>query len=265
MKKIWFTFCLAAACMNLVSCGSTKNLAVPADIDGAWNIIEINGTAVVPAPGQMFPSIGFDAATGRVFGNAGCNRLIGSFEPEAEAGAIDLSRLGTTRMMCPDMTVEQNVLNALAQVKHYVRLGEGHIGLCGKSLKRPILVLQRKAPDMTVADLAGRWKIVEAGGVAVPDSLENPPFLEFDVEQKQVHGQAGCNLVNGAFQTEEGVAVSIAFPQLISTMMACPDMQVEDRVKQALNETRTFSRLSEEGNVGFFDGQGTLVMTLIRE
>lgn len=265
MKKIVVTFCLAAAFAGLVSCGSTKSTAVPADIDGSWNIVEINGTAVVPAPGQAFPNIGFDISTGRVSGNAGCNRLIGSFDPQAEAGTIDLSALGSTRMMCPDMTVEQNVLNALARVKHYVRLGENHIGLCGKSLKRPILVLQRKAPDATLADLAGHWDITEVGGVAVPDTLENRPFLEFDVAQKRVHGQTGCNLLNGAFQTEDGEPASIAFPQLISTMMACPDMQIEELITQALNATRTFGRLSEEGAMGFFDEQGTLVMTLQRK
>lgn len=264
MKKMVVAFCLAAAGIGLTSCGSTKNLAVPADIDGAWNIIEINGAAVVPAPGQAFPFIGFEAASGRVYGNAGCNRLMGSFDPKAEAGAIDLSRLGATRMMCPDMTVEQNVLNALAQVKHYVRLGEELIGLCGKSLKRPVLVLQRKAPDMVLADLAGKWNIVEAGGVAVPDTLENRPFLEFDVQQKRVHAQAGCNLLNGAFQTEEGAPASIAFPQLISTMMACPDMEVEDRVKQALNATRTFGRPADGDGVALFDEQGVQVMTLKR-
>lgn len=30
-----------------------------------------------------------------------------------------MSRLGSTRMACPDMTTEQNVLNALGQVKSY--------------------------------------------------------------------------------------------------------------------------------------------------
>lgn len=266
MKKFFVSFCLAAATLGLSSCGSTKNTAVLADIDGEWSIIEINGAAVVPAPGQAYPYIGFDKATGRVHGNAGCNRLMGSFDVQAAPGTIDLSRLGTTRMMCPDMTVEQNVLNALAQVKQYVRLGDENIGLCGKSLKRPIMVLKRKAPDMTLADLNGKWKIVEAGGVAIPDTLENQPFIELDTAAKTMHGQAGCNLINGGFQTEEGEPASISFSQFISTMMACPDMEIEDRVKQALNATRTFARIQDgENRVGFYDAEGTLVVVLIKE
>lgn len=265
MKKIFVSLCLAAVTFGLSSCGSTKNTAQLADIDGEWSIIEINGAAVVPAPGQVFPFIGFNKISGQVYGNAGCNRLVGSFDVSAEPGNIDLSHLGTTRMMCADMTVEQNVLNALAQVKHYVRLGDDNIGLCGKSLKRPIVVLKRKAPEMTIADLDGRWKIVEAGGVAVPDTLENQPFLEVDAAQKTVHGNGGCNLLNGSFQTEEGQPSSIAFPQLISTMMACPDMETEGRVTKALNDTRSFGRLQEEGRVGFYDAEGVLVMVLVKE
>lgn len=261
MKKVFVSLCLAAVMAGLSSCGSTKNPALPADLDGEWNIIEINGAAVVPAPGQTFPYIGFDKATGRVHGNAGCNRLMGSFDIHAEAGTIDLSRLGTTRMMCPDMTVEQNVLNALAQVKQYVKLGEENIGLCGKSAKRPILVLKKKTPDITLADLDGKWKIVEAQGAVIPDSLESQPFVEIKAAEKSLHGNAGCNLINGSFQTEEGNPTSISFPQLTSTMMACPDLKLEDLVKQALNATRFFGRL-QEGRVGFYDADNTLVMVL---
>lgn len=264
MKKILVTFCLAAVMTGLSSCGSTKQAAASlADIEGEWNIVEINGAAVVPAPGQTFPYIGFDKATGRVHGHAGCNRLMGSFDVNAEPGTIDLGQLGTTRMMCPDMTGEQNVLNALAQVKKYVRLGDENIGLCGNSTKRPILVLKKKAPDMTLADLHGKWKIVEAMGVAIADSMENQPFVELNVAEKTLHGQAGCNLINGGYQTEEGNPTSISFPQLISTMMACPDLETEDRVKQALNTTRFFGRL-QEGRVGFFDEANTPVLVLVK-
>lgn len=236
-------------------------MAVLADIDGEWDIIEINGTAVVPAPGQAYPYIGFNKTTGRIYGNAGCNRLMGAFDVNAEPGTIDLGQIGTTRMICPDMVLEQNVLNSLAQVEHYVKLGEENIGLCGKSLKHPILILKKKMPDMTVADLEGKWKIVEAGGIVIADDLENQPFIELKVEEKSLHGNAGCNIINGSFQTEEGNATSLSFSQLISTMMACPAMDVESRVTKALNDTRSFGRL-QENRIGFYDANDNLVLVL---
>ena len=48
---------------------------------------------------------------------------MGSLDVNAKPGQIDLGALGSTRMMCPDMTVEKNVLAALGQVKKYKQLG----------------------------------------------------------------------------------------------------------------------------------------------
>lgn len=91
--------------------------------NGEWNIIEVNGSAIVPAENQELPFIGFDTATGKVYGNSGCNRMMGSIDLNSKPGTIDMSRLGSTRMACPDMTTEQNVLNALGQVKSYKKTG----------------------------------------------------------------------------------------------------------------------------------------------
>ena len=60
MKKVFVSLCMASVLMGLSSCASTKNAATLSSISGEWNIIEVNGTAVVPAPGQEFPYIGFD-------------------------------------------------------------------------------------------------------------------------------------------------------------------------------------------------------------
>ncbi len=261
MKKIYVSVGLAVALIGLASCASTRDMATVADIGGEWNIIEINGTAVVPAPGQEFPFIGFDTQEGKVYGNSGCNRMMGSFDVNAKPGTISLSALGSTRMMCPDMTVEKNVLSALAQVKTYKRLGKDQMALCGSSAKRPVAVLKKKENTMSLAMLDGRWNIVEAGGEAVPQNMENQPFLELDVVGKKLHGNAGCNVINGAFQTEEGNTASILFPNLISTMMACPDMETEGRVTKALGETRSFGKLAG-GDMGLYDTDGILVMVL---
>ena len=228
MKKICVYLSMVAVVAAMSSCASTKNLAQVSDLGGEWNIIEINGTAVVPAPGQSFPYVAFETNTGRVYGNSGCNR------------------------------------SALSQVKKYTKLADGQLALCGKSLKRPILVLKPRKPDVSVTDLGGRWKITQAGGEAIPDGMEKQPFLELNVAEKKVHGNAGCNVINGAFVTDENNASAISFPNLISTMMACPDMEVEGRVTKALSEVKTFARLAE-GGIGFYNAAGELILVLVKE
>lgn len=119
MKKVLLSICMVSAVFAMSSCGSTKEAASLSSLNGEWNIIEVNGSAIVPAENQELPFIGFDTATGKVYGNSGCNRMMGSIDLNSKPGTIDMSRLGSTRMACPDMTTEQNVLNALGQVKSY--------------------------------------------------------------------------------------------------------------------------------------------------
>ena len=164
-------------------------------------------------------------------------------------------------MMCPDMTVEKNVLAALAQVKKFKKLNDNQLALCGKSLKRPIVVLQQRMPEVNITALEGHWTIVEAMGLAIPEGMEKTPFLEFDTTNRRLHGNAGCNIINGGYETDEANAASISFPQVASTMMACPDMQVEQHVLQALNSVKSFGKL-ESGNIGFYDAENVLVLVL---
>lgn len=253
---------MASALIGLSSCASTKNAATLSTISGEWNIIEIQGSAVVPAPHQEFPFIGFDTESGRVYGNSGCNRLTGSFDTQAKPGTIDLGALGSTRMMCPDMRLEQNVLAALARVKKYKRLSDGHVALCGSS-NRPVLVLQKREPAVRIADLAGKWMIREVYGMTVPEGMEKQPFVELDVTAKRLHGNAGCNIINGAVQTDDTRAEAISFPQVATTMMMCPDMTVEANVLKALDAVKKFGKL-ESGNIGLYDAEDTLVMVLAR-
>ena len=135
--------CLAALCMGAVSCASTQNVATLTSLNGEWNIIEINGEVVVPAPGQTFPFIAFNAETGEVYGNAGCNSLTGSINKNAKVGTIDLSALGATSRMCEDVKTEQKVLQALAKVKKYKQLNDENMALIGSS-KNDVIVLQKK-------------------------------------------------------------------------------------------------------------------------
>ena len=66
MKKVLVSLCMAGALVALSSCRSSKDAATLSSINGEWNIIEINGAAVVPAPNQEFPFIGFDTNTGKL-------------------------------------------------------------------------------------------------------------------------------------------------------------------------------------------------------
>lgn len=243
----------------LLACGSSKETTALSAINGEWSIVEINGSAVVPASGQEYPFIGFETTTGKVYGNSGCNRMMGSFDPRLEPGVLNLSQMAGTKMMCQNMTTERNVLNALKNVKGYKKVGK-KIALTN-SRNRPIVMLETKKVTTKVANLEGEWKITEVNGQPIPTDLDRKPFLSFDVEKKRVHGNAGCNMINGGYITEDNNPMSISFPAMAATMMACPDMTLEKKIMDALNIVKTYDIFNDK-SVGLYAESGELVIRL---
>ena len=128
------------------------------------------------------------------------------------------------------------------------------------------LLTLAKRPAATLASLQGKWDIAAIYGQAVADieATDQAPFLEFDTEEKKLHGNAGCNIVNGGFTQEEGQPTSLKFGQLISTMMAGPGMQVERQVLDALNKVNGFV-VKDEHNAALLDANGEEALTLKKQ
>ena len=116
MKKLFIATAMAAA---LTGCSCQKTTMKDA-MTHEWNIDKIDGQAL-DNKGEKTPFIGLDVEKSRVYGNASCNSLTGGFKAEGDAkkGTIDLSQMGITRMMCPDMSTETKILEALSRVKKY--------------------------------------------------------------------------------------------------------------------------------------------------
>jgi heat shock protein HslJ len=143
MKKLMVSLCMTVVMAALSSCGSSKHAIAASSLGGTWNIIEVGGTAVVPAPGQEYPFLTFDVTEGRVSGNAGCNRVSGTFDTKAKAGVLSLGAVVSTRMACKDMALENKVLAALNGVKKMKQLSDNTVALFGENGQN-IIVLQKK-------------------------------------------------------------------------------------------------------------------------
>ncbi len=250
-------FAAAALACTLMSCGTGKKSVAVVDFTGEWNIVEVNGEKVSV---ENAPFLGFDKDGHRLYGNAGCNRLMGSFELDTlNAGKVKFGQVAATRMMCPDMTLEQNVLEALNKVAGYETVGED-VALNDAEGKQVILLQKREVAEVSVNDLNGAWEIVSVKGNPVGE-VEKQPQLVFNVAEKRVHGNASCNTINGSFTQEEGQAASLRFGQMISTMMACPNMDVESSILKALDEVRSFE-IKADGTVSLLGADGAEVLSL---
>ncbi len=100
------------------------------ELEGNWTIEKTYGQETKkPAEGSK-PSLAIDTKTNKLSGHTGCNRLMGNIERgNGNDQALSFGQPATTRMACPDMETERNVVSALAETKSFGRLRNGNVGL----------------------------------------------------------------------------------------------------------------------------------------
>ena len=140
MKTITFATLVAAA--MLTGCSSSKTIAPLTSLAGEWTIEKIDGNAIDKKAGDEVPFMGFDTTAKRIYGNTGCNSLTG--ELKADNGKINLDNMGSTRMMCADMTNEQKVLKALDKVKRFDVNNDGELVLTDNAHREIFLWKKKK-------------------------------------------------------------------------------------------------------------------------
>lgn len=85
-----------------------------------------------------------------------------------------------------------------------------------------------------------KWRLTELNGKAVPDKVNGKePFMMFDKEQKRFSASGGCNGIGGEFEVKANNKIS--FSRGMSTMMACPDMSIEQGIGQILQKVDKIS------------------------
>lgn len=110
MKKAFNLFVALMAVVVMASCAGKKNFDT---LNGEWNVVSVGEMAV---PDSVDAFMGFDIAKQLVYGSTGCNQLTGALPAEVNPEMPIFAAMGSTRMMCVDMTVEDALLPALGQV-----------------------------------------------------------------------------------------------------------------------------------------------------
>ena len=83
------------------------------------------------------------------------------------------------------------------------------------------------------------WKLFEVGGKAVADGATmKEPYIQLNSIDNRLQASGGCNGLGGTFKMEEPNRIS--FSQLMGTMMACENMEVENGLKRALESADSY-------------------------
>ncbi|MDE6523598.1 MAG: META domain-containing protein [Muribaculaceae bacterium] len=224
-------------------------------LSGDWAIESVLGKKAV---GETAPFIKFVPAEKRIYGNNGCNIINGMYNTSYIDKTVSFSNLATTMMLCAESNItDVEIGEALGLTVRYT--------LDSGSDSESILkfydaggkeVMQLMHRDFHFLD--GTWAVVEIDGEKVNiDGMK----VALDVDEKKMHGNTGCNIINGELETDMDAANSISFSKIAMTRMACPNSGWETRMTMALEEAVTAKKVSAD-EIEFIGSNGKQVMLL---
>jgi|SRR5690606_24688592 len=85
-----------------------------------------------------------------------------------------------------------------------------------------------------------KWKLTKLMGQSVSelDASAQKVFIIFESQDHRLGGNSGCNSFGGTYTLKEGNRFETS--QLMSTMMACENMDIEDQFMGALQKSDTY-------------------------
>ena len=275
MNKTVLIAAMSAIVVGLSSCGSLKKSNSTAvnvdnkveesqddqsivpysmeDLEGEWTISSVGGHKVT---GENRPYVNFSLKDNRMYGSNGCNLINGGLIVKGNNMSFD--KVISTMMACADAPYEQAINLALENTRTYSISKRGHefyLELKNGS-KQTVMVLRKHNMDF----LNGTSHIEEIDG-----QKYNLPDMQMvlDVQELRLHGNTGCNLVNGSLVIDPDKSNSIQFNNLASTRMMCDpeSMKAETACLVAL-ESVEFAKKGRHDTVQLFDKDNKVVMVI---
>lgn len=116
MKNFFLSICAAAV---LVSCGAMSGSASKVGTSQP-SLANTKWTLADNVKGKV-PTLNIEGE--KINGNAGCNNYFGTAKLDASTGSFSAGQMGSTRMMCDNMSVEQNFMDMMGKANKYVVSG----------------------------------------------------------------------------------------------------------------------------------------------
>lgn len=116
---------------------------------------------------------------------------------------------------------------------------------------------------VAIDDMKGAWTIVSVNGKAIQNP-ENEAFIDFNTDENVITGSATCNNFRGVIVINENDRNKFQLENIASTRMACPDMETEQKIFEALNAARSTQNLSN-GNLALLNESGETVLELKKQ
>ncbi len=234
---------------------SSEELAAGA-VKGDWAIEEVYGEH---PRGLEAPFLKFVPREKRVYGNNGCNVINAAYTYNPSDSTLSFSYVASTMRLCDEEGLkEAEIARALESTARYtwdVRDTQYILHLFDAA-GTEVMQLMHQNFDF----LNGTWAVTAIGETPVDDPDVK---IVIDVDEGRIHGNTGCNILNGSFEIDMERANSISFSALATTRRACENPERQTALLVALEDAVSARPIDKE-NVRFINAAGTTVLTLTR-
>lgn len=242
-----------------VTPGATESEVVESQIklskkllNGEWVIYKVGSKKV---EGDERPYLNFSVADNRFYGSNGCNIVNGDFTVE-QGRRISLGNVISTQRYCAEAEHDVEINKALGEVYSYSieRKGNEYYLLLYNSGNEGLLTLRKHNMDY----LNGAWRVMSIKGKSCDD--EGVQLL-IDIPELRIHGNTGCNILNGTLYIDPDKEDAIQFQQIVTTRMACDNAKRETSFLIALEEVDV-CRKGKDDTAVMYDNDDNVVIVL---
>ncbi|WP_284464668.1 META domain-containing protein [Chryseobacterium sp.] len=117
MKNLFLSLCTAAV---LASCGTMTSASASKVGKAQAALANTKWTLADNVKGKI-PTLNIEGE--KITGNAGCNNYFGTAQIDPTSGSFSAGQMGSTKMMCNNIGVEQNFMDMMGKANKYVISG----------------------------------------------------------------------------------------------------------------------------------------------
>lgn len=219
---------------------------------GEWDIVMMRKKKVYTLE-RAYLYLDF-AGGNKVYGNNGCNTINGTFQLSGDN--IKFNDFISTTHSCNNITSEKTIMNTLSDVRHFkleTQYNAQYLSLMN-SKSTVLMVLKRHNLDA----MNGPWLVKEIDSENVSDLNMR---LVIDAQMQTIHGDTGCNIINGIITLDPEKDMAIQFEDLRSTDHDCETIDRETALLLALENTVSCKRINPY-EMALLDNKGAIVIVL---
>ena len=221
---------------------------------GEWDIVSMRKKKVYSLE-RAYLYLDF-AGGNKVYGNNGCNTINGTFQ--LSGNNLKFGEFISSGESCHNVTSEKTIMHTLADVRRYTletQYNAQYLNLMN-SKGTVLIVLKRHNLDA----MNGPWLIKEINSENVS---EKGMRVVVDAVEQTIHGDTGCNIINGIITLDPTKDMAIQFEDLHSTEHECEDIDFETTLLLALETTESCKRINQN-EMALLDHKGSIVLVLQR-